>query len=127
MTCSFCALMMPVGARFCPSCGKPVVAITAGEEERKIVTLLFCDLIGSTELSGALDPEPLRAILLRYYALMEDRIQTHGGIVEKFIGDAVMAVFGLTTAHEDDARRALSAAAAMHAALAELNDELARE
>ncbi|MYV97595.1 AAA family ATPase [Streptomyces sp. SID3343] len=92
-----------------------------------MVTVLFCDLVGSTELSGALDVELLRSILLRYYELMERRIAAHGGIVEKFIGDAVMAVFGLTATREDDTRRALDAAVDMLAALGDLNTELERD
>jgi class 3 adenylate cyclase/tetratricopeptide (TPR) repeat protein len=93
-------------------------------ERRKIVTALFCDLVGSTELAGALDTEVLRSVVLEYFETMRRRIEAHGGTVEKFIGDAVMAVFGVPTVHEDDAHRAAAAALAMVAALAELNTEL---
>jgi class 3 adenylate cyclase/tetratricopeptide (TPR) repeat protein len=89
-----------------------------------MVTVLFCDLVGSTALSGVLDPETLRTVTLRYFDMMERQIESHGGTVEKFIGDAVMAVFGVPTVHEDDARRALAAALDMLDALAALNDEL---
>ena len=89
-----------------------------------MVTVVFCDLVGSTALSGQLDPEVLRAVTLRYFELMRASLQAHGGTVEKFIGDAVMAVFGVPQIHEDDARRALAATLDMTAALAEFNVEL---
>ncbi|MEU1348681.1 adenylate/guanylate cyclase domain-containing protein [Streptomyces sp. NPDC005795] len=96
-------------------------------EERRVVTVIFCDLVGSTALSGRLDPETLRTVTLRYFALMRARIEEHGGTVEKFIGDAVMAVFGVPARHEDDARRALAAARGMVTGLDGLNTELDRE
>ena len=89
--------------------------------------MLFCDLKGSTELSDSLDPEALRAILGRYFGRIQDIVERHGGTVEKYIGDAVMAVFGLPQLHEDDALRAVRAAAEMKAALALLNGELEHE
>ncbi|GAA0947077.1 adenylate/guanylate cyclase domain-containing protein [Nonomuraea longicatena] len=92
---------------------------------RKQVAVVFCDLTESTALSERLDPESLRTIMLGYYAAMRDCLESHGGVVEKFIGDAVMGVFGLPTAHEDDALRAARAALAMRGALDRLNDELA--
>nr|BFE70246.1 hypothetical protein GCM10020092_035470 [Actinoplanes digitatis] len=88
------------------------------------MTVVFCDLVGSTALSGRLDPETLRWVTLRYFAAMRERIETFGGTVEKFIGDAVMAVFGTPVMHEDDAHRAAAAAAGMVEALAILNAEL---
>ncbi|MHA4779285.1 adenylate/guanylate cyclase domain-containing protein [Streptomyces sp. MSC1_001] len=91
---------------------------------RKVVTVLFCDLVGSTALSGALDAETLRSVTLRWFDLMRQRIEEQGGTVEKFIGDAVMAVFGVPAVREDDARRALAAALAMREALAGLNARL---
>ncbi|HEX3790793.1 MAG TPA: adenylate/guanylate cyclase domain-containing protein [Pseudonocardiaceae bacterium] len=127
MVCPACAAELPAGAHFCSHCGTSVSAGAPVAEERRIVTLLFCDLVGSTELSGTLDPELIRAILLRYYALMAERVELHGGVVEKFIGDAVMAVFGLTATHEDDPRRALTAALAMMDALAAFNADLHRD
>ncbi|WP_285773713.1 adenylate/guanylate cyclase domain-containing protein [Microtetraspora sp. NBRC 13810] len=92
---------------------------------RKQVTVVFCDLTESTALSERLDPESLRAVMLSYYAAMRDCLESHGGVVEKFIGDAVMGVFGLPVVHEDDALRAARAALAMRAALDRLNDDLA--
>jgi class 3 adenylate cyclase/tetratricopeptide (TPR) repeat protein len=102
-----------------------VAAVQPAAEERRVVTVVFCDLVGSTALSGQLDPEVLRAVTLRYFELMRASLQAHGGTVEKFIGDAVMAVFGMPQMHEDDARRALAATLEMTAALADFNVELA--
>src|SRR3982074_2200522 len=81
--------------------------------EGRIVTVLFADMAGSTALGEELDPEEMRRILARYYALAREAVSQHGGTIEKFIGDAVMAVFGLPTAHGDDPDRALAAALAM--------------
>ncbi|MFF2364799.1 AAA family ATPase [Streptomyces sp. NPDC058122] len=129
MKCPRCPEPPPDGAAFCPRCGTACVA--AGEaattEERRVVTVLFCDLVGSTALSGRLDPETLRTVTLRYFALMRARIEEHGGTVEKFIGDAVMAVFGVPVRHEDDAHRALASARGMVTGLDGLNAELERE
>jgi class 3 adenylate cyclase/tetratricopeptide (TPR) repeat protein len=87
---------------------------------RKTVTVLFCDVTGSTALGESLDPEPLRALLARYFEQMKTIVERHGGTVEKFIGDAVMAVFGVPAVHEDDALRALRAAEEMREAFPEL-------
>ncbi|MEV7283093.1 adenylate/guanylate cyclase domain-containing protein [Streptomyces sp. NPDC093252] len=124
--CPRCPDPPPDGSAFCPRCGTACVAAadTAAAEERRVVTVLFCDLVGSTALSGRLDPETLRTVTLRYFALMRARIEEHGGTVEKFIGDAVMAVFGIPARHEDDARRALAAAHGMITALHGLNADL---
>src|SRR5204862_5056323 len=89
-------------------------------EQRKVVTVLFCDVTGSTELGERLDPEALRALLARYFEQMKGIVERHGGSVEKFIGDAVMAVFGVPVVHEDDALRAVRAAVEMSDALPEL-------
>ncbi|SRR5712692_2826895 len=91
-------------------------------EERKLVTILFADVTGSTALGESLDPEDVRALMGRYYAHAREVVASHGGTIEKFIGDAVMAVFGLTQAHGDDAERALVAAMALREAVA--NDEV---
>src|SRR5262245_11904442 len=88
--------------------------------QRKTVTVLFCDVTGSTELGESVDPEALRDTLARYFERMKSIVERHGGTVEKFIGDAVMAVFGVPTAHEDDALRAVRAAEEMREALPEL-------
>jgi class 3 adenylate cyclase/tetratricopeptide (TPR) repeat protein len=100
-------------------------ASPAGTEQRRLVSIVFCDLVGSTALSGRLDPEVLRTVTLRYFALMRGCVEAHGGVVEKFIGDAVMAAFGVPVLHEDDPRRALAAAQGMRSAVTELNRELA--
>ncbi|MDK9495884.1 AAA family ATPase [Streptomyces katrae] len=126
MPCTSCRSALPPGARFCPSCGSPCAPgpATVKPTGRKVVTVLFCDLVGSTALSGALDAETLRSVTLRWFDLMRLQIEEQGGTVEKFIGDAVMAVFGVPTVREDDARRAVAAALAMQKALAGLNVRL---
>jgi class 3 adenylate cyclase/tetratricopeptide (TPR) repeat protein len=127
MDCCSCSARLPAGARFCPGCGAAAAVGPGAAEERKVVTVLFCDVAGSTALAGRLDPEPLRMVLLRYAAVMRDVVEARGGVVEKFIGDAVMAVFGLTATREDDAHAALAAARDMLRALSALNDELGRQ
>lgn len=127
MNCPGCRQSVLHGSRFCPSCGVELgQAVHAISEERRIVTVIFCDIVGSTALAELLDTEALRAITLRYFDAMRERIQAAGGTVEKFIGDAVMAVFGVPVIHEDDAPRALAAALDMITALDELNVELER-
>ncbi|HEY4634253.1 MAG TPA: adenylate/guanylate cyclase domain-containing protein, partial [Candidatus Limnocylindrales bacterium] len=119
-----CGTEVPDGARFCPSCGQPLAAEPARTEERKVVTVLFADVVGSTALGERLDPERMRAILAEHFAAMADVIATWGGTVEKFIGDAIMAAFGVPLVREDDARRALSAALEMIERLDGLNARL---
>jgi class 3 adenylate cyclase/tetratricopeptide (TPR) repeat protein len=92
--------------------------VDEAREQRKVVTILFCDLVGSTALGESTDPEALRARMRRYFADLRAILERHGGSVEKFAGDAVMAVFGIPTAHEDDALRAVRAAAEMREAIA---------
>src|SRR5947199_5922701 len=87
---------------------------------RKVVTVLFCDVVGSTSLGESVDPEALQGLLARYFDRMKGIVESHGGTVEKFIGDAVMAVFGVPRVHEDDALRAVRAAVEMRDALPEL-------
>ncbi|PCG86543.1 adenylate/guanylate cyclase domain-containing protein [Streptomyces sp. WZ.A104] len=132
MNCPSCQQDLPSTARFCSSCGTRCASTAADPapapppgDERKPVTVLFCDLVGSTALSGVLDPETLRTVTLRYFEAMSAEITARGGTPEKFIGDAVMAVFGVPVVREDDARRALAAALGMRRALARLNEELA--
>ena len=105
--------------------GQTVRMASAAAATRKTVTVLFCDLVDSTELGERLDPERLRGVLARWYEAMREPIERHGGTVEKFIGDAVMAVFGVPQVHEDDALRAVRAAAEMLTAVEALNEELA--
>src|SRR5918996_5886088 len=96
-------------------------------ESRRTVTVVFVDLAGSTGLGEKLDPEPLRRVMSRYFETVSEALERHGGTVEKFIGDAVMAVFGIPVVHEDDAFRAVRAVVDVRAALAGLNIELERE
>src|ERR687892_2363089 len=119
--CAQCGYEAAGSFRFCPECGAPVEERT--RERRKVVTVLFCDVVGSTALGESLDAEALRAVLARYFEGMKAIVERHGGVVEKFIGDAVMAVFGLPAVHEDDAVRALRAAVEMQPALRELGIE----
>jgi class 3 adenylate cyclase/tetratricopeptide (TPR) repeat protein len=118
--CAACGHEIPEGAKFCPECGAPVAPAAAPREQRKTVTVLFCDVAGSTALGESTDPEALRALLARYFERMKEIVERHGGSVEKFIGDAVMAVFGVPVVHEDDALRACRAAVEMREALPEL-------
>src|SRR5437764_2467147 len=118
--CPKCGSENRPGARFCDTCGAPLEPAAPPRERRKTVTVLFCDITGSTALGESVDPEALRALLARYFERMQSIIERHGGTVEKFIGDAVMAVFGVPAAHEDDALRAVRAAAEMRDALPEL-------
>jgi class 3 adenylate cyclase/tetratricopeptide (TPR) repeat protein len=126
MRCPDCGEDNPARARFCLSCGAALEAASA-RELRKTVTIVFCDLSGSTGLGERLDPESLRRVQLRYFEAMRTALERHGGIVEKYIGDAVMAVFGIPRVHEDDALRAVRAAQDMLEELAALNAELERD
>jgi class 3 adenylate cyclase len=118
-SCRQCSAPLPEGARFCPICATPVKREPA-TRERKLATVLFADLVGSTALGGSLDPEQTRDMLDRFYDAMAAEIALGGGTVEKFIGDAVVAVFGAPAAQEDHAERALQVALWMQARLAEL-------
>ncbi|HXJ62155.1 MAG TPA: adenylate/guanylate cyclase domain-containing protein [Actinomycetota bacterium] len=150
LTCPACGASNPPANRFCGACGTglttdaPTALDTAAAglpaidraptgtptaeaelEERKVVTVLFADLTGSTELATSMDAEDLRPVLTAYFTAMADEIERHGGTVQKFIGDAIVAVFGVPVAHEDDPERAVRAAIAMHDRLPSLNAELA--
>lgn len=98
-------------AKFCQECATPLPAAApaAPGQERKVVTVLFCDLIGFTSASESADPEDVQARLATYHSMLRTEIERYGGTVEKFIGDAVMAVFGAPVAHEDDPERAVRA------------------
>jgi class 3 adenylate cyclase/tetratricopeptide (TPR) repeat protein len=123
-TCPNCGEENSERARFCQACGAALQpAPPAALEERKTVSVLFVDLVGFTARSDAADPEDVRATLAPYHARLKSEIERFGGTVEKFIGDAVMAVFGAPTAHEDDAERAVRASLRILAAIEELNAE----
>jgi class 3 adenylate cyclase len=110
--------------RLCGMCGSILVAQPRGEETRRTITVVFCDLKGSTELGSRLDSEAVREMLVVYFSAMKSILEHHGGTIEKYIGDAIVAVFGIPRAHEDDALRAVRAATEMRAALDEVNIEL---
>jgi class 3 adenylate cyclase len=124
--CPSCGEENPAKFRVCGFCATPLTAAAPPQEVRKLVTILFCDLQGSTSLGERLDSESLRETMSRYFDAMSAEITRHGGLIEKFIGDAVMAVFGLPRVHEDDALRAVRAARGMQEALAGLNAGLER-
>ncbi len=126
--CPTCGQQNPAGARFCLACGTRLPeAEAAPREMRKMVTVVFSDVARSTALGERLDPESLRRGMGRYFDEMSAVIERHGGTVEKFIGDAIMAVFGIPTVHEDDALRAVAAMVEMREELERLNRELERE
>jgi class 3 adenylate cyclase/tetratricopeptide (TPR) repeat protein len=119
--CPNCGEENPPRFRLCGFCGAPLARAAPVREVRKTVTIVFCDLKGSTNLGERLDSESLREVLNRYFDAMRVALERHGGTIEKFIGDAVMAVFGLPRLHEDDALRAVRAAVDMQTALQRLN------
>jgi len=148
LRCAACGGGLRPTHRFCPNCGRPVGSAPAHaptsqpgggaslqvsseasvdlSENRRLVTVLFADIEGSTALGERLDPEDLRRILTSFFGALSREIQRYGGTVDKYAGDAVMAVFGAPVAHEDDAERAISAAIAMQAAIGQLNEDLQR-
>src|ERR671936_911660 len=125
--CPSCGEENPDRFRLCGFCGTPLAPAAPAQEVRKTVSVVFSDLKGSTNLGEALDSESLREVMTRYFTEMRRVVEDHGGSVEKFIGDAVMAVFGLPTLHEDDALRAVRAAHDLLDGLADLNEELRRD
>src|SRR6266480_3349950 len=122
--CAACGRANPPDARFCSGCGAALAAAHGPRQQRKTVTVLFCDVTGSTALGERLDPESFRQVMRRYFDAARAVIEDHGGTVEKFIGDAVMAVFGVPVLHEDDALRAVRAAAGLREEIAVLNGQL---
>jgi class 3 adenylate cyclase/tetratricopeptide (TPR) repeat protein len=120
LICASCGRESEGDFAFCPFCGAALESAPPVGERRKTVTVLFCDVTGSTALGEASDPEAVRAVLARFFRRMRGIVESHGGTVEKFIGDAVMAVFGVPRVHEDDALRAVRAAWEMREALPEL-------
>src|SRR5947208_926867 len=128
--CPACAEVNPDRARFCLACGQPLTDSDGqppAEELRRNVSILFADLAGSTVLGESLDAEALRHVTGRFFDTMRAAVEAHEGTVEKFIGDAVVAIFGVPRVREDDALRAVRAAADMRVALSKLNVELTRE
>jgi class 3 adenylate cyclase/tetratricopeptide (TPR) repeat protein len=121
--CARCGLESPDHFAFCPACGAGLASTETSREVRKVVSILFCDLTGSTAIGERTDPEALRALMTRYYDTARAVLERHGGTVEKFVGDAVMAVFGIPVATEDDALRATRAAVELRDTVHELGLE----
>jgi class 3 adenylate cyclase/tetratricopeptide (TPR) repeat protein len=126
--CAHCGEDNPARARFCLACGERLTGVPPAQSAtRRTVTILFCDVVDSTPLGEQLDAEAFRGVQSRYYDITRAALEHHGGTVEKFIGDAVMAVFGIPTLHEDDALRAVRAACELQEAVAPLDEELTRD
>src|SRR5260370_21107079 len=106
-SCTRCGATSADTARFCRDCGAPLVSASSATEERKRVSVLFVDMVGSTSRADGADPEEVRDVLRRFYDPVREQIDRFGGTVEKFIGDAVVAVFGAPVAHGNDAERAV--------------------
>jgi class 3 adenylate cyclase/tetratricopeptide (TPR) repeat protein len=122
-TCRACGTLNPDRAKFCQECGAALSSTgTRSGEERKLVTALFCDLVGFTAASDGADPEDMQARLAAYFPAARAEIERYGGVVEKFIGDAVVGVFGVPAVHEDDAERAVRAALAIVGAIERTNE-----
>src|SRR4030095_10786223 len=141
--CSSCGAKVQAGSKFCDNCGTPLAAAprpgperdedvvqimgtskVPAEAERRQLTVLFCDLVGSTQLSGKLDPEDLRAVVRAYQEAAAAVIQQYAGHIAQYLGDALLVYFGSPTAHEDDARRAVYAGLGIVEAIATLNTRL---
>jgi class 3 adenylate cyclase/tetratricopeptide (TPR) repeat protein len=118
--CPSCAHACPDDARFCPACGAALAAPPAHAVERKVVSIMFCDLVDFTGLCEAVDAEDVERLLRDFYALARSAVEIYGGIVEKFVGDAAVGIFGVPTAHEDDAERAVLSALRLREHLSEL-------
>jgi class 3 adenylate cyclase len=127
VACPSCGRENPDDARFCNSCGTALAPAPAARKERKFATALFADLVGSTALAEREDPEVVQSVVGRAFDRLAEEIARYEGLLEKFMGDAVLAVFGVPRAHEDDAERAVRAALEMHAVLSELNRGFAAE
>jgi len=121
--CPSCGEENPDKAKFCSECATPLLEqpARATREERKTVSIVFCDLVGFTEASEQADPEDVRARLIPYHERVKRELEALDGTVEKFIGDAVMAVFGAPVTHEDDAERAVRASLKILEAIEEMN------
>src|SRR4051794_2865201 len=124
--CPTCGTDNPEHARFCLGCGVALIRHDAAHrprDTRKLVTIVFIDAVGSTALAEILDPETIRTTMTGYFTMIRRIVEAHGGIVEKFIGDAVMAAFGIPVVHEDDAVRAVRAATEIQVALRRLDED----
>src|SRR4051812_10175478 len=121
--CPSCGEANPAKFRLCGFCGSPLAAAPAPSEERKVITAIFVDLVGSTARSENLDPEDVKSLVAPYHARVRGELEAHGGTFEKFSGDAILALFGTPRAHEDDPERAIRAALAVRQGIAELNEE----
>src|SRR4051794_39829504 len=117
VACATCNHPMPAGARFCPSCGTGVTKADVALEERRVVTVLFADLVGYTALAEYLDPEQVKRLVETCFERLVADIEAFGGRVDKLLGDAIVALFGAPVAHEDDAERAVRAALRMQETL----------
>src|SRR4029453_1480980 len=127
LLCGTCGVLNEVESSFCRACGSPLERGRLVEQakpiaERRIVTILFADLVGFTSRAERMDPEDVRSILSPYFGRVKQEVESFGGMVEKFIGDAVVAVFGAPIAHGDDPERGVRAALAIREAIADLND-----
>src|SRR3954447_114009 len=123
LACTACGAALPTTARFCPDCGTAALA-GPERETRRTVTLLFTDVTGSTAMGEQLDPETFRGVMGRYFEAARAAVERHGGTVEKFVGDAVLAVFGVPDLREDDALRAVRAARDLNQAVAALSEQV---
>ena len=127
MGCPACSQPVPDGARFCPNCGTPLgqrpVPEPISDEERRVVTVLFADIVGFTAIAERRDPEQVKRLIDAAFALLVADVEAHGGVVDKVLGDAIVALFGAPIAHEDDADRAVRAALAMQATLRDFREE----
>src|SRR5689334_16138435 len=123
--CAQCGQDNPEVARFCLACGSPLATAEPAPsgEERKLITAVFCDLVGSTARAESLDVEDVKALVAPYHARVRTELERHGGTFEKFSGDAILALFGSPKAHEDDPERSVRAGLAVKDAIAELNAE----
>src|SRR6478609_4102566 len=121
--CPTCGQGNPEVARYCFACATPLATAPPQRDERKVVTVVFADLVGFTSHADGMDPEDVQALLAPYHARLRAELERFGGTVEKFIGDAVVALFGAPVAHEDDPERAVRAAFAVCRAIDELNAE----
>src|SRR4051812_20709807 len=127
MVCGSCGRANNGDARFCAACGAQLDPEPTDVETRKVVTVVFTDVVDSTALGERLDPESLRRVMWRYLNEMQATLERYGGTVEKFIGDAIVAVFGVPAVHEDDALRAVRAVFEMRELLDRVNEHLSRD